>query len=171
MLSNIEKTIRVLDVMVKKGIIDRYAIGGATALLFYMEPTLTFDLDVFIFLTNQSSSSFADLSPIYEYCRKNGYISKQEHIMIENVAVQFIPAYNSLVEEALIKAKPKKFGTVSVRVFGLEYLMAIMLQTGRAKDWARVIQAKEETDFDEKLLKKLVQKNGLENAWHKFLKK
>jgi hypothetical protein len=170
-LSNIEKTIRVLDVMLKEGVMSRYAIGGATALLFYMEPALTFDLDVFIFLPRQNSSLFTNLSPIYEYCRKKAYTSKQEHIMIENVAVQFIPTYNNLVEEALIKAKLKKFGTVSVRVFGLEYLMAIMLQTGRAKDWARLIQAKEETDFDEKLLKKLVQKNGLENAWHKFLKK
>lgn len=165
-----EKTVRVLQDMVKSGVIDQYAIGGAMALLFYMEPALTFDLDVFVFLPNQSSGLLTDLSSIYHYCQSKKYSVQQEHIVIEGIAVQFIPAYNGLVQEAVTRAKRKKLGKVGVRVFGLEYLMAIMLQTGRAKDFARLAQACEETRFDKSLLQKLIKKNGLENAWRKFKK-
>ncbi len=33
-----------------EGIVTQYAVGGATAVLFYAEPTRTYDLDVFVTL-------------------------------------------------------------------------------------------------------------------------
>jgi len=35
--------------MQKKKVIAKYAIGGGIAAIFYMEPMLTYDLDIFIF--------------------------------------------------------------------------------------------------------------------------
>lgn len=40
-----EKTIEVLNALVERHIIERYAIGGAMAAMFYAEPVLTCDSD------------------------------------------------------------------------------------------------------------------------------
>ena len=41
-----ERTIKVLNQMKSEGVILDYALGGAVAALFYMEPIETHDLDV-----------------------------------------------------------------------------------------------------------------------------
>jgi hypothetical protein len=53
--------------------------------------------------------------------------------------VQFLPVYNALTEEALAHAAQVMFGTTPTRVLSAEYLSAIMLQTGRPKDHARLL--------------------------------
>lgn len=42
-----EATLRVLNELEQTEVMSRYAIGGAMAATFYVEPLLTFDLDVF----------------------------------------------------------------------------------------------------------------------------
>jgi hypothetical protein len=42
-----ERTLQVLNELEKSGVLTRYAIGGAMGATFYIEPVLTFDLDVF----------------------------------------------------------------------------------------------------------------------------
>ena len=70
------------------------------AATFYAEPTLTFDLDVFVLL-QPSKSGLVSLSPIYEALRARGYGEERDCVLIEGVPVQFLPAYNALVEEEL----------------------------------------------------------------------
>lgn len=41
-----EATLRVLNELERNGVISRYAIGGAVGAIFYMEPFLTYDLDI-----------------------------------------------------------------------------------------------------------------------------
>jgi len=43
----VEKTLRVINRMETDGVIGRYAIGGAVAAIFYIEPFTTYDLDIF----------------------------------------------------------------------------------------------------------------------------
>ncbi|MCL0092519.1 hypothetical protein M1N92_02470 [Dehalococcoidia bacterium] len=45
-----EKTLKVFNELEKTGLIRRYVIGGGIAVLFYAEPILTYDLDVFCLL-------------------------------------------------------------------------------------------------------------------------
>ena len=42
-----ERTLQVLNQLERDGVLGRYAIGGALGATFYVEPLLTFDLDVF----------------------------------------------------------------------------------------------------------------------------
>ncbi len=42
-----EATLRVLNELEQAGVMSRYAIGWAMTATFYVEPLLTFDLDVF----------------------------------------------------------------------------------------------------------------------------
>jgi hypothetical protein len=95
-----EKTLRVLNDLERAGVVSRYAIGGAMGATFYIEPVLTFDLDVFIVLPGMSGGLLT-LPPLYEALRARGYREEKECVNIEGVPVQFLPAYNALVEEAL----------------------------------------------------------------------
>src|SRR5438045_474043 len=128
-----EKTLKVLNELGKAGLLTKYAIGGAVALLFHAEPVLTYDMDVFCFLP-AGAGKLITLSPIYSYLRKKGYREKQEHVLIEGIPVQFIPAYNKLVEEAVTQAVAVRFKRTKTRVVRAEHLLAIMLKTNRPKD-------------------------------------
>jgi len=102
------------------------------AATFYTEPVLTFDLDVFVVLS-RGKGQLISLAPVYEALRARGYGEEKETVMIEGVPVQFLPAYNALVEEALGQAREIDYEGVSAHVLRAEHLIAIGLQTGRRK--------------------------------------
>jgi hypothetical protein len=78
---------------------------------------------------------------------------------------QFLSAYNSLIEEALEQARETDYEGVSTRVVKAEYLIAICLQTGRAKDRARVAMLREQARIDRELLADIVKRHQLEEKW------
>jgi len=162
-----EKTLRVLVELERKGIIEKYPIGGGIAAIFYMEPMLTYDLGVFVFLP-ESSTGLVTLSPAYEYLRKRGYKARGEHVMIEGVPVQLIPAYNALVEEAVSEARQMLYKRTRTRVLRAEHLLAIMLQTYRPKDRARMTQLLEEVGIDMEYLTKVLRRHRLSQKWQEF---
>src|SRR6185295_16279335 len=110
-----EKTLRVLNRMVKDGVVEQYAIGGAVAAIFYIEPLNTNDLDVFFHLKEQNASLDL-LKPLYSYLSKQGYKSVGEAIEIEGWPVQLLPDFNPLIEEALEQASEIKFQRTKTRV-------------------------------------------------------
>jgi hypothetical protein len=155
-----ERTLRVLNDLERAGVVSRYAIGGAMAATFYVEPVLTFDLDVFIVLPG-TSGALLTLSPLYEALRAQGYREEKECVYIEGVPVQFLPAYNALVEEALAEAREMMYETTPTRVLRAEHLLAIALQTGRAKDRERVRLLREQASLDSDYLATLLARHGL----------
>ena len=95
----------VLNELEKEGVFTRYAIGDAMGATFYVEPLLTFDLHVFVVLP-QTESGLLPLAPLYEALRGRGYLKEEgDCVLIEGVPVQFLPAYNALLEEALKEAQ------------------------------------------------------------------
>jgi len=62
-------------------------------------------------------------------------------------------------------AVEKPLGQVSARVCRPEHLMAILVQTGRAKDRARLQMFLEEAEFDRATLEELVDRFGLRERW------
>jgi hypothetical protein len=162
-----EKTLKVLNDLERRGIIERYAIGGAGAALFYMEPILTYDLDVFVLLP-ETEMGLVTLSPIYARLREKGYQVEAEHVIIEGVPVQFIPAYNDLVEEAVKQAVRRRYEKTMTRVLRLEHLLAIMLQTYRPKDKTRMTQLLDVATVDENSFKRILRSHGLEWKWQEF---
>lgn len=132
-----DKTLQVIEDMTHLGIIKAYAIGGGIAATYYIEPVLTYDLDVFFI---PAQPGLDELAPLYEFARGRGYVEQAEALIIEGFPVQFIPAYNDLVREAVANAATLKYRGVEAKVVKAEYLVAIALQTGRAKDRERVVQ-------------------------------
>ncbi|MBI4211553.1 MAG: hypothetical protein HY540_02840 [Deltaproteobacteria bacterium] len=161
-----EKALQVLNEMEQHGVIEKYALGGAIALLFYTEPVLTYDLDVFVFLPQEKQNRLLiSLEPIYAYLKSKGYFSHKEHVHIEGIAVQFIPVYNELIEEAVKKAKKLKYNKTTVRVLSLEYLIAIMVQTGRPKDRMRIGAIFEQVKIKEKIFVEILKRHQLYDQW------
>ncbi|MBN2373127.1 hypothetical protein JXL19_05015 [bacterium] len=162
-----EKALAVINQLEKDGLIGRYAIGGAVAATRYIEPIQTYDLDIFILLPI-SSSGLISISPIFAYLEQLGYKPQGECIVVEGWPVQFLPVYNSLVEEALDRALDVKYGETPTRVLSAEYLAAIMLDTGRPKDHARLLHFFEFRVLDIETLEDIVVRHGLRGNWETF---
>lgn len=165
-----KKTLQIIDRMHKEGLFKKYAIGGGIASLFYIEPIATFDLDIFVILP-ESEEVLLSLSPLYDWLSEKKYKLVKEHIIIEGIPVQFIPVYNELVIEAVLKAVRKKYEGISTFVLKPEYLMAIMLDTNRAKDRERIIKMLDEAEISAALLKTILNAHGLIKAYNNFRKK
>ena len=108
------------------------------------------------------------LSPVYGYLHARGYDAEREHVIIEGIPVQFLPAYNPLVEEALRDAPDTAYGKTQTRVLRAEHLLAIMLQTYRPKDKTRIVQMLDEAKIDAALLKRILETHGLTQRWAEF---
>jgi hypothetical protein len=141
------KTLEVLNDLESKGFYRRYAIGGAIAAVFYVDPVPTEDLDVLILLP-PNVSLLAPLSDLYAEMRIRGYSEDGPHVIIEGAAVQFLQAYNPLVEEAVEQAAAIAYADVMTRVPSAEHLTAIMIQTGRPKDRIRFQMMLESANLD-----------------------
>ena len=160
-----KKTIQVLNQLQKKGLIKDYAIGGGIATIFYVEPFFTYDLDVFIIPSGMAKEqNLILLSPVYNYLETKGYKWKGEHIIIEGIPVQFIPA-NELEEEAITKARKIEYEGVKTRVMTPEHLVALLLRAGRKKDLGKIEKLLEQTRIDRRKLGAILRKYGLDKKF------
>ncbi len=150
--------------------ISNYAVGGAMAVLFYAEPTRTYDLDVFVLLP-ASSGVLVSITPISDWARKNAFALDAEHIMIHGVPVQFIPAHNALAEEAVRKARNLDYKDAHVRVIAPEHLVAMALEAGGARRRERIGYLLEADAVDEGLLLDVLGRHGLDSAWRRYLER
>lgn len=162
-----ERTLQVLNELERDGILSRYAIGGAMGAMFYIEPLLTFDLDIIVLLP-ETKGGLLTLAPLYEALRAKGYAEEGECVVIEGVPVQFLPAYNALLEEALQNARTMSYESTSTKVLGAEHLVAICLQTGRTKDRERVRILQEEANLDSVYLSEILRRHQLEGKWKEW---
>jgi len=168
---NLEKSLIVLNRMVADGVFSHYAIGGAVAAFFYVEPATTFDLDVFI-AWEPASGGIISPAPVYGYLAEHGYSTyEREAVVIEGWPVQFLPLGNDLIKEALAESVPFEIGGVPTRIFTQEHLMAICLQVGRPKDLARLVQFMEEGSPDMDLFREILHRHELGPKWDRFGKR
>jgi hypothetical protein len=161
-------TLEVINQMQADGVIGKYAIGGAVGATFYLEPAATLDIDVFVSFQNTAGSSLLTLSPIYEYLTARGFKAEKEYIVIAGWPVQFLPLGNELVEEALAQAVATEVEDAKVWVMTAEHLVAIALQTGRAKDFSRILQFVESEAIDAEKLDSILGRHGLVAKWREF---
>ncbi len=158
----------MLNQLERDAVIKRYAIGGAVGATFYLEPVSTLDVDVFIAFKQQPGSMLISPAPIFDYLKGFGCKMEGEHIVIGGWPVQFLPASGSLLEEALAGAGEVDVAGVSTRVLSAEYLAAIALQTGRAKDKARLLAFIEAKAIDSAHFQEIVSRHGLTAQWQRF---
>jgi hypothetical protein len=159
-------TLTVLNQLAAEKIIGEYAIGGAVGATFYLEPVATLDLDIFVIFENPPL--ILTLTPIYDWLGGRGFQAEGDAIRIYNWPVQFLPASSPLLEEAVRMASVSQLDDIPVRVMRAEHLMAIALQTGRAKDFSRLVMFMEAQIADMAVLRDILERHGLTETWQKF---
>jgi hypothetical protein len=162
-----DESLRVINNMKEDGVIRDYAIGGAVAVMFYTEPIVTVDLDIIFIPIDEEKSILEPIPPVYKYLEERGYEPYKEYIMIEGVPVQFIPVYNELVLEAVIKADDTTYEDIKTRVLKPEYIIAIYMQLNRRKDREKIALLFEQEEIDEALLEDILRRHSL---YEKYIK-
>ena len=169
MPQKVAKVAAELNALEARGLIGRYAISGAVAFIYFTEPFDTSDLDLVVDLP-VGPGGLISLTPLYTYLEDRGHRIEGEVVIIEGMPVQLLPVTSALMEEALTNALPIQVGGIAARVLDLEYLIAVALEVGRAKDLLKIRHALETSrrPVDLARLERLLQRHGLESQWRRF---
>lgn len=169
-LYGMKQTLQVINQLRRRGVITNYAIGGGIAAIFYSEPILTYDLDIFVIMPDASKKKgIIQLSSIYDYLVAKGYTWKGEHIIIEGVPVQFIPA-DALESEAVQHAIDVRYEGARTRILTVEYLIAVLVRAGRDKDIEKIKMLIDQADVSLKKLTRILTKQKLRGKFDHILR-
>lgn len=149
---------RAANGLVAAGLIEDWALGGALAAIYYVEPFATYDADIFFIPKDKSLT--AGIPGIYSHLQAHGWEVDREHLLIHGFPVQFLAA-DSLTEEAVRAAERIDYEGVPARVFRAEHIIAIAASVGRAKDKARIEQLLQQTSLDKTYLADVLQRHKL----------
>lgn len=166
--ANIEQVLAVLNEMKEQGIIRQFAVGGAFAATLHDEPISTIDLDIFFTLTRGADGTILTLSEIYQFVQQKGFTFDHEFINIHGWLVQFVESSrNQLWKDAVEKAAPVKIGNDTIPVISPEYLVAMWLFAGRAKDYQKIAIFAGSDLVNRTLLSEILHSNDLLIKWDK----
>jgi hypothetical protein len=164
--ADLGKVFQLVRQLEAEGITDTYAIGGAVGASFYAQLGATQDVDVFI--TFPSTGLLLDPSKVNRWLTQRGAKAVGEHMMISGWPVQFLPAGNDLVKEALSEAVIHQTAAGPVRVFTAEHLAAIALQLNRDKDRLRLPGLVNSADFNPRKFTDILRRHSLLARWKLF---
>jgi hypothetical protein len=150
--------IRSANGLVAANLIEDWALGGALAAIYYVEPFTTYDADIFFIPADKGLT--AGMPAIYSHLESQGWQIDREHLVVRGFPVQFL-ATNGLTEEAVREAERIEFEGVPAKVFRAEHIVAIAASVGRQKDKARIEQMLQQADLDKTLLENILQRHKL----------
>lgn len=154
-----QKALIFINKVKEHNLIRDYAIGGAMGAMYYTEPFLTYDLDIFVVLS-MPLEQLISLTPIYDMAKQEGYSFKEEHIIIDNLPLQILVA-EGLEEEAVLNAKNITYEGVESKVISPEHLIAIFLKAGRKKDLEKTEKLLEQAQINKNSLDDILKRYGL----------
>ena len=165
---SIRKTIELINRLETEGVINRHAVGGAVGATFYLEPVATVDVDVFVAFREQGGLIMNH--NLFRVSQSSWRANGRRIRRCRRMARSVLPAEIPLLAEAIKHAVEKDVEGTEVRVFTAEHLAAVALQTGRAKDKARLLQFVEGKVLDMDNFKSILSRHGLEEKWKQFEK-
>jgi hypothetical protein len=165
---SIPQVIALINQLEADGVVERYAIGGAVGATFYLEPIATLDVDIFVAFRQDPGTLLLSTQPVLDYLVARGGVMRGEYVVIAGWPVQFLPPTSPLVEEALADAVMVDVDATPARVFTAEHLAAIALETGRAKDKARLLQFIEAGAIRADVFQAILARHGLVERWRNF---
>jgi hypothetical protein len=164
--TKIGEVLSALDEMRQAGIVNKYAIGGAFAAILHNEPISTIDLDIFFFFDEKQSSLVLSLDSIYEFAKARGFSFDHEFINIHGWLVQFVEASHSkLWSEAIENAIVLPIDNRDAFVIDKEYLVAMWLFAGRAKDYQKIAAFEDADILDHVKLTDILERHDLLLKW------
>lgn len=155
--------------MVAEGVILDYAVFGAVAQMRYTEAVMTYDADILVSVANPDAIDV--LGPIYRFCEKAGFSAEGDAIRVGDWPVQLIPVFDNLTEEALDCAETDLLDGTPFKAISADYLAAIALSVGRAKDFARILALREAGAIHNERVLAIVDRHGLKDEWEQFVER
>lgn len=152
------EVMRAANGLVAAGLIEDWALGGALAAIYYIEPFTTYDADIFFIPKDKGLT--AGIPAIYAHLQGHGWQVEREHLLIRGFPVQFLAA-SGLTEEAVREAEAIDYEGVPAKVFRAEHIVAIAASVGRAKDKARIEQLLQQVNLDQNRLENILQRHNL----------
>lgn len=124
-----KQIIHLLNKMKKEGVIKNYAIGGATALIYYFEPIQTQDIDVFVRLYFEKTRFICEMAWFKERLRnmknEQKYISNvkkaKRALKKELISLSYIEKIKRVIEMQKTSKKFKKDKSIKVYVWRIEW--------------------------------------------------
>ncbi len=105
---------RAANELVSAGLIEDYALGGALAAIYYVEPFITYDADI-IFVANDKTLS-AGIPAIYSHLQSKGWRVEREHLLVKDFPVRFLAA-SGLTEKPCAKQNQSNMEAFLQRYF------------------------------------------------------
>ena len=164
----IKEVLGVINQMQSDGVIDDYAIGGAVAATFFVEPISTVDIDIFVAFRPEPGMLLISPQPLFDYLAARGWHAQGEYVVIADWPVPFLPPPTPVVAEALVEAVSFDVDGEPTRVFSPEHLAGIALELGRPKDKLRLLQFIEAGRLDPTRLNDILVRHCLVESWQRF---
>jgi hypothetical protein len=152
------EVLRAANDLVAARLIEDWALGGALAAIYYVEPFATYDADIFFIPADKGLA--AGLPAIYAHLQSQGWQVERAHLLLRDFPVQFLAA-SGLTEEAVREAERIEFEGVPAKVCRAEHIIAIAASVGRQKDKARIEQLLQQADLDKTQLENILQRHKL----------
>jgi hypothetical protein len=152
------EVLRAANGLVAAKLIEDWALGGALAAIYYVEPFTTYDADIFFIPADKGLT--AGIPAIYAHLQSKGWQVEREHLLVRGFPVQFLAA-SGLTEEAVREAERIEFEGVPAKVFRAEHIVAIAASVGRSKDKARIEQLLQQADLDKTRLENILHQHKL----------
>lgn len=152
------EVLRAANELVAAKLIEDWALGGALAAIYYVEPFTTYDADIFFIPKDKGLT--AGMPAIYAHLQSQGWQVEREHMLVRGFPVQFLAAHG-LTEEAVREAERIDYEGVPAKVFRAEHIVAIPASVGRAKDKARIEQLLQQAELDKTYLADVLQRHKL----------
>jgi hypothetical protein len=150
--------LRAANGLAAAGLIEDWALGGALAAIYYVEPFTTYDADIFFIPADKGLT--AGIPAVYAQLQAQGWQVEREHLLVHGFPVQFLAA-RGLTEEAVREAERIEFEGVPAKIFRAEHIVAIAASVGRQKDKARIEQLFQQADLDKLKLEDILQRHKL----------
>ena len=150
--------LRAANGLVAAKLIEDWALGGALAAIYYIEPFTTYDADIFFIPADKGLT--AGIPAIYAHLQSQGWQVEREHLLLRGFPVQFLAA-SGLTGEAVREAERVEYEGVPAKIFSAEHIVAIAASVGRLKDKARIEQMLQLADLDKTKLENLLQQHKL----------
>jgi hypothetical protein len=168
--SDMRRVFSAFNTMTEKRIIESYDIGGAMAISLHEQTAMTEDIDIFI---AYERGTFISMTPLFDFMKSLGATEEEgDHLRYAGWLIHILsPKSPSLVEEALDNSESYDAGQgVTTKVFKLEYLAAIALETGREKDRLRVRMLADRKALDTREFAAIIKRYRLEKRYAEWTK-
>ena len=150
--------LRAANGLVAAKLVEAWALGGALAAIYYVEPFTTYDADIFFIPTDKGLT--AGIPAIYAHLLAHGWQVEREHLVLRGFPVQFLAA-EGLTEEAVREARAIDYEGVPAKIFRAEHVIAIAASVGRQKDKARIEQMLQQADLEKTRLEDILKRHKL----------